>query len=256
MEYSITSLAKQARVTIRTLRHYDQVGLLKPLIRMANGRRIYGDEQFLRLFEITFFKRIGLSLPKIKGLFLSRDYDKAVAAILATRREQLTKEIKKLHRYVFSIDMTVPYYKNSTLSQKEKLDKFRSSQNAMKEVEEMQVKEFGKEIIEKGKEKLEALSAEEVDERVDRSNKLMRDAIKAIEQGLKPDAKEAQGMIKRYYDLLTEFNPVTQESFLKLRDLVLEQKALYASYHPNLGEFLYEAMSVFATQFFNGKSTH
>lgn len=250
MEYSITSLAKQARVTVRTLRHYDQVGLLKPLIRMANGRRVYGDEQFLRLFEIVFFKKVGLSLPKIKGLFLSRDYNKAVAAILVTRRQQLAKEIKKLQRYATSIDVTIPYYKNSTLSQKERLDQFRSTQNAMKEVEEMQVKEFGKEIVEKGKEKMDALTTEQVDERVDQANKLMKDAIKAIEKGLKPDAKEVQGMIQRYYDLLTEFNPVTQEAFLKLRDFVLEHKEFYASYHPKLSEFLYDAMGVFAKEFF------
>ncbi|HSX11274.1 MAG TPA: MerR family transcriptional regulator [Chlamydiales bacterium] len=251
MEYSITSLAKQARVTVRTLRHYDQVGLLKPLIRMASGKRIYGDEQFLRLFEITFFKRIGLSLPKIKSLFLLKDYNKAAAAILATRRQQLAKEIKKLQRHITSIEMTIPYYQNSTLSQKERLDQFRASQNAMKEMEEIQVKEFGKEIIEKGKEKLDALSADEVDERVDRAHKLMRDAIQAIEQGLKPDAKEVQGMIKRYYNLLTEFNPVTREAFLKLRDLVLEHKSVYTSYHPKLAEFLYDAMDAFAREFFD-----
>ncbi len=57
MEHSITSLAKKARVTVRTLRHYDQIGLLKPSIRLANGRRIYSDEESMRLFEIVFFKK-------------------------------------------------------------------------------------------------------------------------------------------------------------------------------------------------------
>ncbi len=254
MEYSITSLAKQARVSVRTLRHYDHVGLLKPLIRLANGKRIYGDEQSLRLFEILFFKKIGLSLPKIKGIFLTKSYDKAVASVLVTRRQELAKEIKKLQRYATSIDMTIPYYKNSTLSQKERLDKFRSLQNTMKEVEEIQVKEFGKEKIEEGKEKVDALSEEQVEERVDRSNKLMKDAIKAIEQRLKPDSKEVQEMMKRYYDLLTEFNPATKEIFLKLRDVVLEHRETYASYHPKMPEFLYEAMSAFAEDFFDDEN--
>lgn len=59
MEYSITSLAKKTRITGRTLRHYDQIGLLKPLIRMTNSKRVYSDEQFMRLCEIVFFKRRG-----------------------------------------------------------------------------------------------------------------------------------------------------------------------------------------------------
>lgn len=254
MEYSITSLAKQARVSVRTLRHYDHVGLLKPSIRMASGKRIYGDEQFLRLFEIIFFKKIGLSLSKIKGLFLTKTYDKAVTSVLMGRRQELAKEIKRLQRYANSIDMTIPYYKNSTLSQKERLDKFRSLQHTMKEVEELQVKEFGKEKIEKGKEKVDALSEEQIEERADRSNKLMKDAIKAIEQGLKPNSKETQEMMKRYYDLLTEFNPATKEVFLKLRDVVLEHRETYASYHPKMPEFLYEAMSVFAEDFFDDEN--
>ncbi len=249
MEYTITSLAKQARVTVRTLRHYDHVGLLKPSIRMTNGKRLYGDEQFLRLFEIIFFKKIGLSLPKIKGILFSKDPHKA-AAVLVTRREELGKEIKRLQRYAFSIDMTIPYYKNSTLSQKQRLDQFRSMQNTMKDIEEMQVKEFGKEQIEKGNEKVQALSTEQIDERVDQANRLMKDAIQAIEQNLKPDSKEVQKLIKRYYDFLTEFNPVTQEIFLKLRDLVLEHREVYTSYHPKLTEFLYEAMDTFAKEFF------
>lgn len=254
MEYSITSLAKQARISVRTLRHYDHVGLLKPKIRMAGGKRIYGDEQFLRLFEILFFKKIGLSLSKIRGLFLTKTYDKAVTSVLMGRRQELAKEIKRLQRYATSIDMTIPYYKNSTLSQEEKLHKFRSSQNTLKEVEELQIKEFGKEMIEGGKEKIDALSEEQIEERIDRSNKLMKDAIKMIEQGLKPDSKEAQELMKRYYDFLTEFNPATKEIFLKLRDVVLEHKETYASYHPKMPEFLYKAMSVFAENFFGSEN--
>ena len=38
MEHSITSLAKKARVTVRTLRHYDQIGLLEPSLRLGNGK--------------------------------------------------------------------------------------------------------------------------------------------------------------------------------------------------------------------------
>jgi len=60
MEYSITSLAKKTRVTGRTLRHYDQIGLLKPSVRMASGKRVYSDEEFMRLCEIVFFKKMGV----------------------------------------------------------------------------------------------------------------------------------------------------------------------------------------------------
>ncbi len=254
MEYSITSLAQQARVSVRTLRHYDQIGLLKPAIRMVNGRRFYGDEQFLLLCEIIFFKKMGLSLSKIKKIFLKKPYSKEAAAVLVTRRHELTKEIQKLQRYVASIDMTIPYYKNCTLSQKERFDKFRSLQNTMQEIEELQMNKFGKKTIEDGKKKIIALSEEKVDELVERSNKLMKEAIQAIEEGLKPDSTEVQVLIQSYYDLLTEFNPVTKEIFLKLKEAVLEQKETYLAYHPKLPEFLYESMGIFANKLSGDKN--
>lgn len=69
----------------------------------------------------------------------------------------------------------------------------------------------------------------------------------------KPSSKEVQELVKRYYDLLTELNPVTGEIFLKFRDTVLEQREVYAAYHPKLPEFLYEAMDVFALPLFKEK---
>jgi hypothetical protein len=104
--------------------------------------------------------------------------------------------------------------------------------------------------IKKGKEKTEALTEDEVGEMADRSNQLMKDAIQSIEQELEPKSKEVQRLMKRYYDLLSEFSPVTHEIFLKLRNTVPDQREVYAAYHPKLPEFLYEAMDEFARTFF------
>ncbi len=250
MEYSITSLAKKARVTVRTLRHYDQIGLLKPSIRMSNGKRVYSDEQAMRLFEIVFFKKIGIGLRKVKEIFRSKDCHQAVAAALIARRQELAKEIKKLQRYTTTIDTILPQYKNCSWSHKERLEKFSQWLNVEKEIEDIQIKEFGKELVEKAKEKIDALSEEQVDELQDRSNKLMKIVVKAVERGLDPESNEAQEMVKQYYELLTEFHPVTREIFFKLRNLVLEQRELYSAYHPQLPDLLYKAMGIFAAEFF------
>ncbi len=249
MEYSITLLAKMARVTVRAIRHYDEVGLLKPSVRMASGRRIYGDEELMRLMDIVFLKKVGLKLPKIKEILFSKQSNQAVVAALITRKQSLAKEIKRLQRSVTSIEMTLPYYKNATWTHQERLAAFRSLYHTMTEVEGMQIKEIGKEEFEKKQKEFEALSEDQVDELVDRSFKLMKEAVKMVEAGLKPESKEAQEMTKRYYDLLIEYQQVNREVFLKLRDTVRDQKEVYGTYHPKLPEFLYEAMDVFAKTF-------
>lgn len=254
MEHSITSLAKKARITVRTLRHYDQIGLLKPSIRMGSGKRIYNDEQAMRLFEIVFFKKVGISLPKIKELFLAKDCNKTIASALTMRKQALTKEIKKLQRHSANIDMVLPQYANCSLNQKERLEIFRSSLHAEKEIEDIQMKEFGKDFLENVQQKIEALSEEQVDEITDQYNKLMKAAVQAVEQGIEPSSKEALRIVKRYYDIQAKFYQITQEIFLKIRDAVLNQKELIKAYHPELPEFLYRAFDAFATEFFKNQS--
>lgn len=253
MEHNITTLAKKARVTVRTLRHYDQIGLLKPSIRMANGKRIYSDEESMRLFEIVFFKKVGISLPQIKEIFRSKDCMKAAAAALVVRQQSLAKEIKKLQRYTTCIDTILPQYKNCSMSQKERLEKFCSYQNMIKEIEDIQIQKVGKEAVERAKKKIETLSEDQIDELTDRSNKLMKEFVKAVEQGLDPGSKEVQKLIKQNYDMIAEFHAMPQEIFLKLRDNILDQRKFYEAYHPKFPEFLYEAIDVFTTGFFENQ---
>jgi ubiquinone/menaquinone biosynthesis C-methylase UbiE len=64
----ISEFAKRAGVTVKTLLHYDKIGLLKPKEKSDVGYRVYCDEDFLRLQHITTLKFIGLPLTEIKQL--------------------------------------------------------------------------------------------------------------------------------------------------------------------------------------------
>ena len=68
MEYSIKSLAKLAGISTRTLRYYDEIGLLKPLRINSSGYRIYGDKEVDILQQILFYKALELPLEKIKEI--------------------------------------------------------------------------------------------------------------------------------------------------------------------------------------------
>ncbi len=248
MEYSVSSLSKLARITVRTLHHYDQIGLLKPSIRMSNGRRYYGVEQFLRLNEIIYFKKLGFSLEKIKSIFASKKYDKS--AVLLSRKQEILKEIERLQRFVQSIDLVTIFYAGCKMGQKEVYERLGALQNKMKEVEELSVKEFGQDTVSKAREKVAALSVEEFEEQTDQGTRLMKNMIRAIERGLPPDSMEVQALMKEYFDLLYNFTPVSRQGFLMLREAVLEQKEIYAAYHPALPNFIYEAMGIFTVSAF------
>jgi len=65
---SISEVAQLAGVSVRTLHHYDQIGLLVPSARSENGYRRYSDDDVRRLSSVLVFKQLGFSLDAIERL--------------------------------------------------------------------------------------------------------------------------------------------------------------------------------------------
>jgi DNA-binding transcriptional MerR regulator len=77
---TLREVADLAGVTIRTLRHYDKVGLLKPLNRTASpGIRLHGRYELLRLREIPVWRQLGFALADIAALIDQPEHDRAEA---------------------------------------------------------------------------------------------------------------------------------------------------------------------------------
>ncbi len=81
-------------ITARTLRYYDEIGLLKPSIVTETKYRLYTDDDLTRLQEILFFREVGFALKEIKDLLHSPNYNRAEAlekhlSILEAQKERL-----------------------------------------------------------------------------------------------------------------------------------------------------------------------
>jgi DNA-binding transcriptional MerR regulator len=66
--YLVKEFAELTKVTARTLRYYDRIGLLRPGFRKPNGYRVYTEEDLLRLQQIVTLKFMGFSLARIRDL--------------------------------------------------------------------------------------------------------------------------------------------------------------------------------------------
>ena len=73
---TVTEMAKQTGVSVRTLHHYDAIGLLKPAAVTEAGYRLYDDEALERLYQILLFREIGFSLKEIGDILDAPDYDR------------------------------------------------------------------------------------------------------------------------------------------------------------------------------------
>ncbi|SEH38095.1 effector-binding domain-containing protein [Halobacillus karajensis] len=96
--FLIGEMAKLHNTTIKTLRYYDEIGLLKPIqIDKNNGYRYYSTEQFEQLNTIHYLKELGFSLREIKEHLEQRDID-SFLDLLEKQKELTENKIRELER--------------------------------------------------------------------------------------------------------------------------------------------------------------
>ncbi|MFE1753851.1 MerR family transcriptional regulator [Streptomyces anandii] len=102
MSYSVGQVAGFARVTVRTLHHYDDIGLLVPGGRSHAGHRRYSDADLDRLQQILFYRELGFPLEEVAALLDDPDADPREH--LRRQHELLTARIEKLRRMAAAVE--------------------------------------------------------------------------------------------------------------------------------------------------------
>lgn len=103
--HTVKQVARLSGVSVRTLHHYDEVGLLKPACVGANGYRYYGREELLRLQQILFHRELGFSLEEIARVLDAKGFDRVAA--LKAHRAKLEAATRRYRQLVRTIDQTL-----------------------------------------------------------------------------------------------------------------------------------------------------
>jgi DNA-binding transcriptional MerR regulator len=92
--WKVGELAERTGLTVRTLHHYDAIGLLKPSRRTRAGHRLYGEADVARLQQIQSLRRLGFGLEQIRGVLAGPEMEPArvVELHLARVREQIVSQ--------------------------------------------------------------------------------------------------------------------------------------------------------------------
>ena len=117
MEYSIQELARLSGVTTRTLRWYDQIGLLKPGRVAENGYRRYGLAQVDRLQDILYYRALGVELAQIRACLDDPDFDRLAA--LRGHLARLEGERARLDGLIRSVTDTIHAEERNEIMQDE-----------------------------------------------------------------------------------------------------------------------------------------
>ncbi|MFC5927064.1 MerR family transcriptional regulator [Micromonospora vulcania] len=123
MAYTVGQVAKVAGVTVRTLHHYDEIGLLSPSGRTSAGYRRYDDADLERLQLVRYYRELGFPLEEIAAII--DDPAASPAAHLRRQHELLTVRIKRLQEMVTAIEFAMEASKvNIQLTPQERFEVF------------------------------------------------------------------------------------------------------------------------------------
>lgn len=100
--YTVSDVARLAHVSVRTLHHYDDIGLLRPAARSAAGYRLYSDADLLRLRDILLFRELALPLEAIRPLLDAPAGERARA--LREQRTVLQQRLRSTHAVLRAVD--------------------------------------------------------------------------------------------------------------------------------------------------------
>jgi len=191
MEYGIRELAEMAGVSARTLRWYDQLGLLKPARVGENGYRFYSEREVNRLQHILFYREMGLELKTISGMLDDPSFDRMTA--LRDHLRTLEQERNRTDRMIACLKRTIEAEeRNEDMAAHEKFEAFK--RNAINENE---VK-YGKEARRKyGDEAVNASNAHMMNMTEDQYDEWQRIGVEiqsrlesAVQHGLSADSPE------------------------------------------------------------------
>ena len=252
MEYTVHELAELDGITARTIRYYDEIGLLKPARKNSSGYRINRGAEVDRLQQIMFYRELGVGLSDIKNIMNSPLFNRIEA--LKEHRARLIEERKRLEMLIANVEKTIDMLEGRIImTDKEKFEGFKK-----KLVEENEAK-YGREVRERwGDEALEASNQKVLNmsqEDYENVTKLAEDVNKTLSEAMEtgdPASEIAQRCADLHRQWLTYFwKEYNKEAHAGLAQMYVDDerfKAYYDKVKPGAAEFLRDAIHIYTGQ--------
>ncbi|RFA35833.1 MerR family transcriptional regulator [Virgibacillus dokdonensis] len=237
----IKEVADLVGVSVRTLHHYDAIGLLKPEHTTEAGYRIYTDDELERLQQILFYKQVGFPLKKIKAILDNPTFDQVEA--LEKHRERLLAKRSQIDTMLETIQKTIQHTKGEmNMSNKERFAGFDFSNNPY----EQEARErWGNEAVDKANAKIKQLKDEE------NLQQTMNDLYHRLAEirNEDPASDIAQQRIGEWYQLLNHIGTYSYDAFKGLGKMYVEDERFQRNmdqFGEGLAIFMRDAMAIYA----------
>jgi DNA-binding transcriptional MerR regulator len=236
-------------VSVRTLRHYDSIGLLPPGRIAPNGYRYYGRTELLRLQRILLLRELDVPLADISRI-LDQQTDETAA--LRDHREQLLQARRRLDVVIGAVERTVEALSGDGSIGDEEF--FAGLSDARSRLRQDLSARFGPEAaagFEAAVRATDGWSRADYERMGDEGRRLLLRMSAARDRGVLPDSAAAMELIEQHYRGVLELWPATPASYYNLGDLLVQnadQRAIIESVDKDLPEWLAAGVRAYAVR--------
>jgi len=249
--YTVRQLADIARISVRTLHHYDDIGLLKPAFLGSNGYRYYEKPQLYRLQQILMYREFGLALDEIKNLVDAPDFD--IASALRQHRERLIERLKQGKELIRVIDSTLARIGGGSTMDDNTLYSW-NSPDKQADYEAWLVERYGpqaEEWLAHSRQRFDALDDAGRQAAMDRLKAIEGDLVDAFRRGMAADSLALKPVLDRHREWVAYMwnRDCPPGAYTILADMYLGHPdfvARFDSLAPGFAAWLPAAMKVYA----------
>jgi len=249
MEYTVQQLAKIAGISSRTLRYYDEIGLLKPARVSSSGYRIYGPREVDRLQQILFYRELGVGLEQIGNILSDTSFDSLTA--LREHRVRLLEKKRQLELLITNVEKTIAQHEGrAIMTDREKFEGFKQKlidDNEAQYGKEVREK-YGDETVNKSNQKLKGMTQEQYAQ-FEKLSQMVLDTLKEALATGDPSSELAQKTADLHRQWLSfTWDKYSQEAHAGLAQMYVDDERFAAYYdriQPGAAEFLRDAILIY-----------
>ncbi len=232
-----------AGVTVRTLHHYDQIGLLKPTRNNTNDYRLYDDEAVIRLQQILFFREMDFELAQIQAIMDAPDYD--VLQALRDQKKLLELKRTRTDTLINTVEKTIATLTNQGDAHMSMRSVFAGfSQEAVDEYkEEVKARWGNTSAYKQSQNRTSAWSAEDY-KRVAQEYDAIATELATLMNHAVSDP-EVQQLISRQHAQINQFYDCSLEMFRALGQMYVDDirfRSNYNKHRPGLAVYMRDAI--------------
>jgi len=193
--WKVGQLAKRTGISVRTLHHYDQIGLLRPSHRTESGHRLYDRDDVVRLQQIVMLRQLGFALEEIGAMLADASLPRLIDLHLARLREQIERQRRLMSRLE---RMSVWLRAETEVSVEE----------FFKTIEEMTMfeKYMTEEQLETLRKREEEVGPRRIKEVQEEWPRLIEEVRQEMQRGTDVHSPRVQALAQRWRSLLNEFS--------------------------------------------------